>query len=337
MSLKRFRILAITAGVLILFIPVATRSLASDTATPTPTETATPTPSISPSSSPTTPDIPALNLPATADRIVPSNLKPSLADVKGDRPLPYADRCHTQQNLTASTAPCLYGSTNSKNTIVLFGDSHALSWFPAVEKLALAKKWRLYSLTMSSCWPADIPAWNSTTLKLMTNCAVWRTNTLKRIQSLHPLMVIVAGTRGFSTIGKDGSVLKGDDRTNAWQAGMKRTVELLKLASKKVVMISDTPASIFDVPDCLLTHRLSVLSCSTPVATAVSTSWLAQERALALFEKISLVDPTMWLCPTDPCSPIMGSTLIYTDGGHITATFSATLEPALWKAISSSW
>ena len=336
MALKRFRVLAITAGVLVLFVPVATRSLASDTATPTPTETAAPSPSISPSPTLTTPDIPALNLPATADRIVPSNLNPALENGKSDRPLPYVDHCHTQQNLTASTAPCLYGNTTAKGTIVLFGDSHALSWFPAVQKLAVAKKWRLYSLTMSSCWPADIPAWNSTTSKLMTNCTVWRTNTLKRIQSLHPLMIIVTGTRGFSTIGKDGSVLKGDDRTNAWQAGMKRTLNLLKLASKKVVMISDTPASIFDVPDCLLAHRLSVLSCSTPVMTAISTSWLAQERALASLENIVLVDPTTWVCPTDPCSPIMGNTLIYADGGHLTATFSVTLEAPLWRAISSS-
>ncbi|MBI3428778.1 MAG: hypothetical protein HY050_01705 [Actinobacteria bacterium] len=335
MAMKRFQALAIASGVTILLFPGATQSLAADPISPAPTETATPTTSSSPSPELTVPPLPALLLPATVDRKVPNNLKPSLEDAKSDRPLPYLDRCHTQQNLTASAAPCLYGDTKSKSAIVLFGDSHALSWFPAVQKLAVAKKWRLYSLTMSSCWPADIPAWNSTTLKLMTNCKVWRANTLKRIQSLRPLMVIVTGTRGFSTIGKDGSVLKGDERTTAWQTGMKRTVDLLKLASKKVVMISDTPASMFDAPNCLLEHRLSILACSTPITTAISMDWLAQERALATQEKIQMVDSSLWICPSDPCSPIQGNILIYSDTGHLTATFSATLEKPLWKVVSS--
>ena len=329
-------LIALASGLAIVLFSGVTQSFSADLASPSPVESASPTPSDLPSPAASLmPSLPNLTLPNAMDVMVPNDLKPSLANAKNDRPLPYLDRCHTQQNLTASVAPCLYGDTHSKKTIVLFGDSHALSWFPAVQKLAVAKKWRLYSLTMSSCWPADIPAWNATTMKLMTNCKVWRTNTLKRIQSLHPLMIIVTGTRGFSTIGRDGSVLKGDARTTAWRLGMQHTIDSLKLASKKVVMISDTPASLFDAPNCLLAHRLSVLSCSTPINVAISVDWLGQEQSLANQEKISIVDPSKWICSSDPCSPIKGSTLIYSDTGHLTATFSVTLEKPLWKVISS--
>jgi len=139
-------------------------------------------------------------LPALIDRALPSNLSPSLANAKSDRPKPYADRCHTQQDLSKSESNCEYGYLKSKTTIVLFGDSHALSWFPAIEKLAIAKKWKLLSLTMSSCWPSDIPAWNSTTNKLMDNCELWRMETLSDIVALKPAMIFVSGTRGFSTV-----------------------------------------------------------------------------------------------------------------------------------------
>jgi hypothetical protein len=257
-----------------------------------------------------------------------------LADAKKDRPKPYFDHCHTQQNLTASTAKCLYGNVTSKTTIVLFGDSHALSLFPAVEQLAKLKKWRFYSLTMSSCWPADIPAWNSTTLKLMTNCAIWRNNTLKQIARLRPAIVLVSGTRGFATVGPDKTVLRGDARANAWQAGMKRTIGRLKLAAKEVYLIGDTPASIFDLPVCLSAHRKSILACSTPVATAVSTTWLGIEKGIADSENILWIDPTLWICSTDPCSPIAGNTLIYVDGGHLTATFANSLEKQLASMIA---
>lgn len=279
--------------------------------------------------------MPPLTLPATVDRAVPASLKPSLANAKADRPKPYVDHCHTQQNLTASTAKCVYGNLTSKTTIVLFGDSHALSWFPAVEQLAKLKKWRLYSLTMSSCWPADIPAWNSTTVKLMTNCAIWRNNTLKQIAKLHPALVIVSGTRGFATVGANNTQLRGDARTLAWQAGMKRTIDRLKLATKHVYLMSDTPASIFDPPVCLAAHLKSILACSTPVNQAVSTTWLAREKGVADSEKISWINPTPWICSTNPCSPITGNILVYVDGGHMTATFALYLEKRLAKVISA--
>jgi len=278
--------------------------------------------------------LPPLVLPSTIDRAVPKNLKPSLADVQKDRPKPYFDRCHVQQNLIASKAKCLYGNLTSKTTIVLFGDSHALSWFPAVEQLAKLKKWRFYSLTMSSCWPSDIPAWNSTTNKLMTNCAIWRNNVLKQIVKLHPAIVIVSGTRGFATIGADKSVLKGDARATAWQAGMKRTIDRLKLASKHVYLLSDTPTSIDNPAMCLSVNRASILECGTPVKNAVSTTWLGIEKSVADSEKISWIDPTLWICPTNPCVPIVGNILMYVDGGHLTATFALTLEKRLAKVIS---
>ncbi|MCX6429662.1 MAG: SGNH hydrolase domain-containing protein [Actinobacteria bacterium] len=287
-----------------------------------------------PSPKPTVPQHPPYLLPKTVDGPVPKDLKPSLADVAKDRPTPYQDRCHTQQNLTASLEDCIYGNPNSKTTIVLFGDSHALSWFPAIELLAKSKNWRLLSLTMSSCWPSDIPAWNSTKKALMPNCAIWRKNTLKQIVQLHPAMVFVTGTRGFSTINSKGEVLVSDVREMAWEAGMKRTLDTLKTASSRVIFISDTPLSQFVPPTCLATHKSSILACSTPISAAVSLDWLGHEADVATSENVTWIDPTTWVCPSDPCSPISGKTLVYVDGGHLTATFARTLEKPLWKEIS---
>ena len=340
------KVLLFTFSIVLMFpTPVSFAADPTPAPTPSPTNTAVPTPtpsatgsgapSPSPSASTTFPHLPPLILPSSTDRALPGNLRPSLAGAILDRPKPYPDRCHTGQNLIESTAPCLYGDQTGLKSIVLFGDSHALSWFPAVNLLAKAKKWRLYSLTMSSCWPAKIPAWNNVTRSLMTNCAIWRANTLKRIEKLHPLMVFVSGTRGFSTISAEKVELKGDQRVQVWQVGMKNTIDRLKLATPRVILISDTPSSNFNPAECLAIHKRSVMACSTPIAEAISTTWIAIEKQIAADEMISWVDPTLWICSATPCQPIVGNTLIYVDGGHLTATFGITLEKPLWKEISS--
>src|SRR5262252_407651 len=48
-------------------------------------------------------------------------------------------------------AECTYGDGTSEAKIVLFGDSHAEHWFPAVNQLALDNHWRLLTLLKSSC------------------------------------------------------------------------------------------------------------------------------------------------------------------------------------------
>lgn len=268
------------------------------------------------------------------DRALPNNLLPMLWGAKSDRPKPYVDRCHTQQDLAKSDSPCEYGNLDSDTTIVLFGDSHALSWFPAIERLAIAKSWKLVSLTMSSCWPADIPAWNSTTNKLMTNCALWRADTLNDIVTMKPSMIFVTGTRGFSTVDAKNKVLTGAARTAAWELGMTKTLTRLKRASSKVVMIGDSPISQYEAPACLAAHPKSVAACATPFNKSVSIDWLNEEQKVAIANKVTFVDPTPWICGTDPCSPLSGRYQIFVDKGHLTASFAWTLEKPLWTQLS---
>ena len=188
---------------------------------------------------------------------------------------------------------------------------------------------------MSSCWPSDILAWNSTTNLLMTNCSVWRKDTLREIAALKPQMIFVAGTRGFTTVDEKFNILTGDSRTAEWEAGMLRTLDQLKRASKQVVYLGDTPISVVDSPTCLKAHRNAIASCATPYSKAVSTSWLSEEQHVAATENVMWVDPTPWICSTDPCSPLSGKYVIFVDKGHLTASFARTLESPLWAKVTS--
>ena len=176
-------------------------------ATATPTSSPSATPSAVPSATPPTPTYQP-NLPAdyaatvtsgvraaTQDFPVPADLDPSIQSASNDKAITYKDGCHTELNEPASTKPCVYGDPNGNQTVVLFGDSHALNWFPAYNAVAKLKHWRLLSLTMSACTPADIPAYNPATKALMANCPLWRAATIKRINAENPYLVLIASSQ----------------------------------------------------------------------------------------------------------------------------------------------
>jgi peptidoglycan/LPS O-acetylase OafA/YrhL/outer membrane biosynthesis protein TonB len=330
---------------------------ASPTATTSPTPSATPsattqspdasasatsgtTPSASSTATPTasaTPQATAVGGRATSiDFRVPSNIAPSLATAKTDRALSYNDGCHTKEDMKPSTKPCLYGNLKETKTIVLFGDSHALSWDPAIVQAAKSHGWKMLSLTMSACTPADIPAWNPTMNAVMKNCSIWRKTAIAKIIAAKPYIVVIAGTRGFATIDASGKLLSGAKRTAAYDAGMKRTIDKIKTTAKHVILMEDTPASMFDPPVCLATHRSSTLACSTPVEKAISSSWQSEEHTLAADESIGIIDPSFWVCPTAPCPVVIGNLLVYMDPGHLTATFSAALSRRMGSAITAA-
>ncbi len=288
---------------------------------PSPTATPIPTP---------TPPPPR---PPTADGRVPSDLQPALWAARDDLPKSYEDGCHTQTEQAPSTAPCVYGNLASKTTIVLFGDSHALSWFPAVEQMALDRGWKLLSLTMSACSPADMPVWNASFNRVSAACANWRSLAIARIVKAHPAIILVTGTRGFAVVDASAKLLTGDARTRAWDAGMHRTLAKLVPAAGEVIMIADTPLSLVDPPVCLSQHPSSVLACATPVKDAINDAWLAEEQRVATLEGVGFIDPTRLVCPSSPCPVVLADFLVYRDSGHLTATFAAALTDKLYATV----
>lgn len=271
--------------------------------------------------------------PGTADGPVPPDLQPSIGGARQDYPVAYLDGCHTQTDGHSSVSPCLYGNVTGDVTIALFGDSHALAWFPAVRRIAEQQGWRFLSLTMSACSPAEISVWIPSAKRVSTECTAWRENALLRLAQERAAIILVAGTRGFENTDASGAVLAGDARTSSWQAGMHRTLDRLVSAAGRVILIADGPLSRFDPPVCLSQHPTSVLACATPVADAVSSAWLDVEREVAEGAGTGFIDPEFWICPSSPCPVVLGNFLIYRDPGHLTATFSAALSDRLGNAV----
>jgi hypothetical protein len=273
------------------------------------------------------------SLPPTLDGPVPADLRPPIATASKDYPGTFSDGCNVPEGGTASRGTCLYGNLASKTTIALFGDSHAAFWFPAVEGFAQRQGWRLLNLTMSSCTPADLSVYNSIFKRIYGECPAWRQGAMARLVETRPAVILVAGTHGISPVDASGRALTGDELTQAWEAGMMRSLEALIPAAGLVILMADTPISRVDPPVCLSAHRDSVLACATPLGRAIDEPWLAAERTVVAETGVGFIDPTYWVCPSDPCPPVIGDFLVYQNAGHLTATFAAALANRLGAAI----
>ena len=70
-----------------------------------------------------------------ARRSLPADLEPSLGDATRIRPPAYSDGCHARPGDVKAHA-CAYGVDGATRTVLLFGDSHALQWLPALQAIA---------------------------------------------------------------------------------------------------------------------------------------------------------------------------------------------------------
>jgi peptidoglycan/LPS O-acetylase OafA/YrhL len=265
----------------------------------------------------------AAGLPKTIDRPVPAALQPSLANARDDLPLPYTDGCHLNPKGVDSPS-CTYGDVNGPHTVVLFGDSHAAQWWPALQKLSLQRGWKFVSYTKSACEPVDALQWNSTLKRIYTECQTWQQHALQRIASLHPDLVVVS-TIAPALVHPDGTAYSGADSLAAYGAGLTRTLNSLSYTTPHVVMLGNTPGSQFDVPVCLSAHTGSILACSTPVNKSFSPSWHDATQQAARDAGATYIDPTFWVCSSSPCSPVVGDYLVYRDNQHLTPPFAEAL------------
>ena len=291
---------------------------------------ATPPSAVAPGDSPAAWTTPRPRLPPPPGGPVPSDLLPPLTQARDDIPSIYDNGCHLAQPTTA-IPECVVGDPDSATVVVLIGDSHAAQWFPALERLAVERSWRLVSLTKSACTPAWITVWNSTFKRAYTECDEWRDRVVDRVEEERPALVIVASSHPYRSAANGTS--PESDGGVALAAGLADTLRRLRPLAGTIALIGDTPKFDRDPPDCLSSHLDEALDCAEPRATMVDARWLAEERRIAEQAGATFIDPTGWACPTDPCPPVIGRYLVYRDTHHLATPYVVALREHLAAAL----
>ncbi len=255
---------------------------------------------------------------------VPANLTPSLGSARGDKPVIYADGC-ILSNGQVRAKDCVYGDPTSAHTIVLFGDSHAAQWFPALQDISLRNHWRLEVLTKKGCPTADIPIADPAR---GPECGPWRTSVLARLSDEHPDLVIMSAYRYNTT-----SAAIGSNPDEVWRNGMQSTLDHVRPLAGNVMVLGDTPTPLGDVPGCVASHLRRVTDCMNLRSAAIKPARLGVELDVAAAHDASFVPTGDWLCTSSECPVVIGNLLVYRDNSHITTAASVWLEPYLEAAV----
>ena len=234
----------------------------------------------------------------------------SVADLI-QRPIIYDDGCHVNNGETVSP-DCRYGDRDAKRKVILFGDSHAAQWFPALNEIAQKNNLELISLTKSACPAPAVIKVDSGEYK-NSDCFAWRKNALNRIAKEKPYVVIFSGFQHFEVPEQFSS------RRQWWQQGQEKTFDALKTSAKHIIYITDTPHPQQDIPACLAGGVISNCNDTEP-SEPISVPGL------------KYINPTPWLCDKS-CSSVINGIVAYRDGSHISIAMSEALSAPLARAL----
>jgi peptidoglycan/LPS O-acetylase OafA/YrhL len=227
------------------------------------------------------------------------------------QPKIYQDGCHLE-NGQITPPDCTYGTKDSRRKIVLFGDSHAAQWFPALEKMAYENGFAFTSFTKSACPGPAIRKVDKGGYR-NSDCSKWRDNVYKRIAELKPEAVLVSGMQYFQR--PEGY----QSRAQWWQEGQQKTLIALRGLTPKIVYIADTPHPKQDIPSCLSSRKAR--DCDNTEKTPSIT-----------VDGYLLVDPTPWLC-TRTCPAVLDGIVTYRDASHISVEMSTSLSAQMARAL----
>jgi len=218
---------------------------------------------------------------------------------------------------------CVWGDSASERTLVLFGDSHAAHWFPALELIAEIDGWRLLTLTKNACPAAALP-FNDPRSHTDDECSRWRESAIQRIREIRPDAVVLGSATNFY----------GSFTDEEWKRGFEATLGALKSSGTRSLVMWGNPSAPHDIPECLSRARVQRrnidAACTFDARTALDyTSYRAALAVADRYEGAVVVDVSSYFCDNGQCSPTVGGEIVVYDSHHITASTAVRLVPLL--------
>jgi peptidoglycan/LPS O-acetylase OafA/YrhL len=220
---------------------------------------------------------------------------------------PLRKKCHDDPLGTTPKPPCKLGA-NVPPQYAVWGDSHGVELAFALGEIAQRHGASLWELTGSGCPPVtDVDVLGAGHCSAHNDAVL---NLLRQTRSIHT--VILAGYW----------VERLNRESLGFTAGLKRTVDLLRQAGKRVVLIGPIPPTPFQVPRRLahLAERGGLADARgiTVSELAAKTDGLASTFAALKAEGVPEYFPASILCPQSFCRIVDGSTALYFDSNHLT-------------------
>ena len=243
----------------------------------------------------------------------------NLASAREDYPLVYLNGC-VQDLSQAAVIECVAGDPVGDKTVMLIGGSHTAHWFPAIDKLAQERGWKVVTALKDACrftMVEDESAIGG------SSCHEWNESLKDRLKHNPPDLVVTT-----STVSDGGGEFTPDGYVSQWKD--------LQSLGVQVVGIRDTPRWMRDPVDCLWANPDDMSTCTVPRSQILDPIDPASLRA-DLPSNVTLIDVNDSICQGDTCPAVIGDTVVYWDLSHLSATFAASLADALGEGFPASF
>jgi len=251
----------------------------------------------------------------SADRIAPDPV-----EAGEDTAQPAFDGCMAYaQDVTLPT--CTYGDRSSNKSVLLFGDSRALQYFPAILPLAKRNHWRLTVLVRADCVASLV--------NYEKYCDTFKRNMLKRIETqVRPDLVILgSATKGLYRVTRNGVALSREASQPYLVDGTVKLIRRLEATGTKVVVMRDQPIAPFVPSDCVAENLDRLRKCAFE---PTSRRPRAFELTAARRAGVQIIDAQPMFCSRRLCPAVIGDAIVNKDNYHLTATYARTL--ARWMS-----
>jgi SGNH domain-containing protein len=263
---------------------------------------------------------------APAIRAVPADLTPSVVTAGDDTGFDNA-KCEAAPGADRIEDPCVFGDPAGRRQVVLYGDSHAGMWLPAMRAIAEREHWRLEFYGKPACPAPRLTFWNQQESRPFTECDRFHDFVLSRVQHSRPDLVVVTNESYAQKLDRGVLVTPGQ-----WQGGMTATLTALTAVASRVIVLGDTPVLDRNAPDCLAAHASDITACFTSATKATARVWNGADEAAAKATGAGYVSVLPWLCSA-VCTPVIGNILVYRNQFHITGTYARMLSGVLQDAL----
>lgn len=234
-----------------------------------------------------------------------------------------------------AVSTCNAVEAGQRADMLLWGDSHAMAWSPALRAHAKASNKQFALGVNSACPPLlgiDNPA--------ARGCTKFNDDMFTYIKKSRPVVVyLVASWLSYSI--PDGQyALRGADgetgNARLFALALHRTINTIQPYTDRIVLVGPTPGAPHETP-----YRLAIYEWKNWGPKPLPISRSQHDSRSRLFRlaasevpdnrNLTVVDPTPWFCNASHCIYERSNTLLYKDNGHLSQDGAAFVRNMLMQ------
>ncbi len=256
-------------------------------------------------------------------------------------------------NVQTTVRLCEYGDRSASRTVVLYGNSQAQMWVPALDLLGQRNHFKVIPIAKPACGVFYLHGYIDPNGHYSDVCWRFAHWAVSAMNSMRPTTVVIAATLGnLLRPGADPHALGPDGRLpsslttppNPAQSavGLSRLVAALAPSRAKIVLLGNigvphTPGSRYPgntTPNgCLLANLSDIQRCAVPTPTVATSNNRKALVYAAQQAKIAFIDINSLLCANGTCPPVINRILVHFDKLHLSAPYARFVAASLGELL----